>query len=103
MKATIAKIVNYIVQTTDPQSVLLFGSVADGTSNVHSDIDLLIVVERSEVKEFVEEKTQSYIRELGMNSDILVYLETEIEQASLQPESFLGSVVKNAKILYKKR
>jgi predicted nucleotidyltransferase len=103
MEYTLTRIVNYIVSVADPEAILLFGSVAHGCANIYSDVDLLVVTQESTMKNFITEKVACFIKELGLKSDVLVYSTTELERAILQPSSFLCSITKTSKILYKKQ
>ena len=44
MQEWVPDLVNVIVSAFDPESLVLFGSVADGTDGPDSDIDLLVVL-----------------------------------------------------------
>lgn len=103
MERTIEKIKDYIIDVAEPEAILLFGSVARGNHNVYSDVDLVVVSERSFSKKEITARLKSFIRELGLASDIHIHTLREIEKASEDPYSFLNLVVKNAKIIYKKQ
>ena len=103
MEKTLTKIVDYIVRVADPEAILLFGSVAHGCANVYSDVDLLVVTQESSMKNFITGKVECFIGELGLKSDLLVHSTAELRTAVLQPASFLGSIIKTSKTLYKKQ
>ena len=52
LEQTIKKIIDYIVHVTEPKEIILFGSMADGTANVYSDIDVLIISENDIIKKY---------------------------------------------------
>lgn len=92
-------------------SVVVFGSVARGTPNPHSDIDLLIVCKelpqgvRKRINDFlkIEESLNPFLREAqrkGFNIEISPVIKTreEVKRGSLL---FLD-LVEEAKILYDK-
>jgi nucleotidyltransferase-like protein len=67
--------------------VLLFGSLANGTWTADSDADLIVVV-RKEFSDFSSRwPYQIFLR--GIDTDSLVYSETEFERLSRDPGSFL--------------
>jgi uncharacterized protein len=102
MNETIEKIVAYAQYVTKPDTIMLFGSVAEGKHTVHSDIDLLIIVADTYHKQSIAKQIQSFARELSMSADVLIHTQDEVSDALLSPLSFLASIVKNGKIIYKK-
>ena len=40
------RIVGYLMETYDPEALLLYGSYADGSANRHSDFDALVIADR---------------------------------------------------------
>ncbi|CAM4076684.1 nucleotidyltransferase domain-containing protein [Zobellia nedashkovskayae] len=102
LDTTLKKIINYSVEVTAPEKIILFGSMASGKQNVHSDIDLLLITNAIHEKINVAKQISDFISELALKSDILIHSEVEIEKASLTPFSFLNSIVKKGKVIYKK-
>lgn len=68
--------------------VLLFGSFVQGNWTADSDADLFVVV-RKEFAAILERGRYAIFAE-GIPVDSLVYSETEFEQLSRDPESFLA-------------
>lgn len=104
MKKAIERIVAHAVRVSEPEEVILFGSMANGTNNVYSDLDLLLVLPADadfSRRQIIEQVTQ-YARELAVKADVLVYSKREVEKASEQPNSFLSSILKTGRITYKK-
>jgi predicted nucleotidyltransferase len=102
MMNALEKIIGYAVHTVQPERIILFGSLAHGRNNVHSDVDLLIVVEHPYRKNELEMQIRSLAKEYSLKADVLIRTPREIEQASLNPLSFLSSVIKDGKIVYEK-
>jgi predicted nucleotidyltransferase len=102
MQQTINKIVAYIVQIAEPDEVILFGSMAHGTNNVHSDIDLLIVTDGLSQKRQIVERVQQFAHEMALRADVLVYSRQDLDQACADPHSFLSGVRSSGKIVYQK-
>ena len=100
---TLKKIVNYSVQIAEPERIILFGSVASGKQNIYSDLDLLVVTNTIHDRRNLANQINSFVSEMALESDILIYSEKEIEKAALAPFSFLGSIAKEGKIIYQKQ
>jgi uncharacterized protein len=102
MNETIARIVAYARHVTEPEMIILFGSMADGRQTEHSDIDLLVVVDQPCHRQHFAKQITAYAREFGMPADVLIHTKEEVEMALLKPLSFLGSVLVTGKIIFKK-
>jgi predicted nucleotidyltransferase len=102
MTKTLEKIINYAVKIAQPEEVILFGSVAEGKNNVHSDVDLLIVTDDTYLKSYFEKQIKGFARELSLAVDVLIHSRNELENASLNSFTFLGNIMKYGKIIYKK-
>jgi predicted nucleotidyltransferase len=102
MTGALEKIVSYAIHVTEPEMIILFGSVARGTNNVYSDIDLLIITRQSYRKKELEMQISSFAKEYSLKADILISTPREIEKEALKADSFLSSVMKSGKILYQR-
>lgn len=102
LEKTLNRIVSKVVQMTSPEKIILFGSLISGRQNVYSDIDLFIIANDLHNRKIIVQQIHSFIEELALKSDIFIFDEKEIEQAKLAPFSFVGSVLKKGKIIYKK-
>lgn len=102
MNEIIEKIVAYAKNVTNPETIILFGSVARNEQTIHSDIDLLILTTDTYYKHIVAKQIQSFAREFGVSADVLLHTPEEIAKAGAEPLSFLSSIVKSGKIIYKK-
>ena len=93
-----------IVQTMQPEKIYLFGSYANGTADEHSDLDILIEVDKSDLRSShrglaVSSNFNKY-KELYFPKDIFVYTSNEIEKFASNKYSFLSSILKNSKLIY---
>lgn len=68
--------------------VFLFGSLTQGTWTADSDADLIVVV-RTELTDFAS-RSPYHIFVQGIATDSLVYSESEFEEQSRDPSSFLA-------------
>ena len=100
----IQDITKRIVEFIHPQKVLLFGSYAKGNANEHSDLDLLVIVENSELPK--RKREVLLYNWLGMRyrfpKDILVRTTSEVEEWKNVRQAFITSVVNESKVLYER-
>jgi len=84
------------------KSIILFGSVARGTADVNSDIDVLILVEDQEDVEPIESKARNYSeRKLEIANELVPVVETveEFRENLEKAERFEKNVAKDGIIL----
>lgn len=86
----------------EPEKVILFGSMADGTANRFSDVDLLIITENADMKQEIASRIVSYTHELSLKSDVLVYSISEMEKQCEQSNSFIAAIIKSGEVVYEK-
>lgn len=103
MKRTIQKIVDFIQTAIEPEKIILFGSIISGNRNVYSDIDLLLVVRDSSMKNSQTEIIQNYIRELSLHADVLIFDEQEFEIMAQKTNSFISAVLKSKIMVFEKK
>ncbi len=102
MKRTIERIVNYAVQVTDADEVILFGSMVSNISNVNSDVDLLVISESNISKKEAVEKIRNHANQYSLKTDVLIFTAKELEKELSTLESFVRAIHKSGKIVYKK-
>lgn len=102
MKKTLERIINYAVAVSDPEEVILFGSMVNGKPDAFSDVDLLIVCEDPVTKRYATEKIRSFCKEYCLNADILIYTNAEIKEQLRDPVSFMSAVMNHGRTVYKK-
>lgn len=74
-RSALAEIVRRIVETSDPEKIILFGSTARGDAGPHSDMDFLTI------------KTTSSKRELSANIRRAMYgVDVSIDLVVVSPE-----------------
>ena len=98
----IEPIVRRIAGELGLQRVILFGSLARGTSTRDSDIDL-IVIQETDVR-FVERPTEIlnrlYEKLSGWGIDILVYTPAEFDRMLAGGNFLLSRAVEEGKVIY---
>lgn len=103
-EAEIKNIVNNIIAISQPEKVILFGSYAYGQPHDLSDLDLLVVVKKSNEPKYkrAREIRRRLIGQLSIPKDILVYTSDEIEEWRKVPQAFITTAVEKGKVLYEK-
>ena len=80
-KEIIEEVKKRLVKTYDPLTIYLFGSYAWGTPTEGSDLDLLIVIDKSSEKPHVRgEKGSEALWNLKVPKDLLIYTKDEFMQ-----------------------
>ena len=89
------------VKKYKPEKVILFGSHARGTSDRHSDIDLVII--KRTRKRFLDRiKEVLAIIRPNFAIDILVYSPQEFKNMLAAGNAFLEFIVKDGTVIYEK-
>lgn len=84
-----------------PTAVYLYGSYADGTTDRHSDLDLLVIVEGSDLNAY-ERDAAAYraLCGLGVPKDVQVYTRAEFQERASLPVSFERTVKERGRLIY---
>lgn len=102
-KAVIDEVKNRLVKTYDPLAIYLFGSYAWGTPTKDSDLDLLIIVEKSEEKSYKRPLPgQRVLFGLGISKDLIVYTKEEFDRYSADATSLCHKIGQAGRIIYAK-
>lgn len=101
-KVTLNKIVSAIANAVKPKKIILFGSYANGKANDDSDLDLLVVVDKTDMPKY---KRARAIRKhlwgiTDIPKDIVVYTEKEIDEWVGVQSSFISNILKYGQVLY---
>jgi len=102
MKRTLERIVDYAAGISEPEMIILFGSMATGKANVYSDVDLLIITDNIFIKKDIIAMVKIFSNELSLKADVLVYTRSEIEGGAKEPNSFIEAIMKSGKVVYRK-
>lgn len=101
-KVKINEIVGKIARVINPKKIILFGSYALEKANDESDLDLLVVVENSDVPQY--KRARAIRKHLwGMSDipkDIIVYTENEIKEWQGVKSSFISNILEYGKVIY---
>jgi len=94
-----------IVETADPERIILFGSYGRGAQTEDSDLDILVIVKKSKYPRYKRART---IRKkiwglVSIPKDILVYTEKEIQESKDIKYSFISNVLAEGVTIYERR
>jgi predicted nucleotidyltransferase len=99
----IDKIVKRIVDTVQPEKIILFGSHARGAQKQGSDIDLLIINKSSEPRYRRSAPIYGALSDIMVPMDILVYSPEEIQEWSQVRQAFVTTALREGKVLYENK
>ena|SRR5579859_6916884 len=102
-KQLLDTIVGRIVDASDPDKVVLFGSRARGDASGRSDYDLLVIKESSEPG--FRRDVPIYLALAGVSApvDVLVYTPQEISDWSAVPQAFVTTAMREGEVLYERQ
>jgi uncharacterized protein len=100
-KEIIDEVKNRLVKTYNPIAIYLFGSYAWGTPTEDSDLDLLIVVDKSDEKSYNRSRPgQRALFGLCISKDLIIYTKDEFERISNDVTTLGYKIKKDGKVLY---
>lgn len=91
-----------IVETFQPEKVILFGSHAKATATAHSDIDLLVVFRALESKRKRTSDIRRTLSDFPISKDIVVATEADVERYGQLVGNVIGPALKEGKTLYER-
>ncbi len=95
-------VVDAIVRDLSPKMIVLFGSVARGTADSGSDMDLMVVMDTDEkhTRRSSEVQMTLWRRKLVLDADIIVVTPEEYEENKGNEHSFIHEIVSTGKIVF---
>jgi predicted nucleotidyltransferase len=99
----IGDIVRRIVETAQPDKIILFGSRARGDARPNSDFDILVIKESNEPG--YRRDAPLYLALAGLNApvDVLVYTPEEVTDWSAVPQAFITTALREGKVVYERK
>jgi uncharacterized protein len=98
---TIEEVKKRLVETYNPIAIYIFGSYAWGTPTEDSDLDLVIVIDKSDEKSYSRPRPgQQALFGLGISKDIIVYTKDEFEKSSNNVTTLCHKIKNDGKVLY---
>ena len=84
----------------DPMAIIVFGSVARGTADGHSDLDILVVMETDEPYFRRAMPIYKEVYRIPIPKDILVLTPEEFMETKDNPFSFTSEIVRTGKVVH---
>lgn len=100
---TLPPAIQRIVQTLDPEQIVLFGSYAYGAPTPDSDVDLLVIMETDATSAERSWAVSRLLIPRLFPVDILVRTPHEIERALAKGDFFIREIVTRGTLLYERR
>ena len=99
----IRDVVRRIVQTAQPDKIILFGSRARGDARPDSDIDILVIQDSTEPG--YRRDAALYLALAGMNVpvDVITYTPEEVRDWSAVPQAFITTVIREGIVVYENK
>jgi predicted nucleotidyltransferase len=99
----ISDIVRCIVETSQPDKIILFGSRARGDARPNSDFDVLVIKESSEPGYRRDAPLYVALAGLPVEVDVLVYTPEEVAEWAQVPQAFVTTATREGKTLYERK
>ena len=96
-------IVRRIVDTAQPEKVILFGSQARGTSRPDSDFDVLLIKQSDEPRYRRSAPLYVALADLPVEVEVMVYTPEEVGEWSEVPQAFITTAVREGTTIYERR
>jgi predicted nucleotidyltransferase len=97
------EIIRRIVESAQPEKIVLFGSHAYGRPHEGSDLDILVVMESDLPRYKRAVPIYRALAGLLIGKDVLVYTPQEIDAWSEIPQAFITQVMEKGRIIYEKK
>jgi uncharacterized protein len=100
-KETLEEVKNRLVKTYDPIAIYLFGSYVWGKPTEDSDLDLLIVIDKSDEKSYERVRPgQRVLYDLNISKDLLIYTKDEFDRISNNVTTLGYKIRREGKVIY---
>ena len=97
----LSKIEQRLVAALEPEQIILFGSYAYGEPTEDSDIDLLVIVSRSDEPRYRRSRiAYKALRGIGVPKDILVMTRTEVDRKAELSSSLVSQALERGRVIY---
>jgi len=95
-------IVRRIVDTAQPEKVILFGSQARGTSRPDSDFDVLVIKQSDEPRYRRSAPLYVALADLPVEVEVMVYTPEEVQEWSEVPQAFVTTAVREGTTIHER-
>jgi len=102
-EALIRDIVRRIVDTAQPEKVILFGSQARGDAGSSSDFDVLVIKPSDEPRYRRSIPLYVALADLPVEVEVMVCTPEEVDEWSQVPQAFVTTAVREGTTIYERR
>ena len=97
----VQKVINKIVEISNPRKLILFGSYVQGNHHINSDLDILVVA-GDEIDNSRKEgiRIRRALRGINMPIDILVVPEKRLDDLLKVPGLIYKEAIRKGKVVY---
>jgi predicted nucleotidyltransferase len=99
---TLREVVRRIVETAQPEKIILFGSAATGRMGPNSDLDLLVVKSGEYHHVTVAQRIYRSLRDLDYAKDIIVVTPQEVERYGDCPALVIYPALQEGRVLFER-
>lgn len=99
----LSEVVDRIVRKFHPEKIILFGSWARGTAREDSDLDLLVVLAKTEHTRKAAIQIGNLLSNLPIGKDIIVTTPEDIEKYGKTVGNILLPALTEGKVIYESR
>lgn len=92
--------IDAIVREFRPEMIIVFGSVAKGTADEYSDLDLLVVMDTDLEYHARASAIYRVVYRIPIPKDIIVLTPEEFESEKENPLSFVSEIVRTGRVFY---
>ncbi len=93
-------IIEKIVGRYDPKAIIVFGSVAKGTSTEDSDLDVAVILESNLSEHERNTEIRVCIGPIGVAMDLLVFTPEEVESQRNDHNPIISEILETGKVVY---
>jgi predicted nucleotidyltransferase len=90
-----------VVRCPDVEQIILFGSLVAGTPVPGSDVDLMLVLSRSD-RRFLDRIPEFLPAGFPVDVDVFPYTREEIERMTAEGNRFVQSVIREGRTLFRR-
>jgi predicted nucleotidyltransferase len=102
IQETLDEIVARIVRGFHPDKIILFGSHARGTTDAHSDVDLLIVMPVTDTRRRLATEIDLSLVGIDLPADVIVVTPEEVERNKDRIGTIIRPAIREGKVLYER-
>jgi uncharacterized protein len=99
----VADIVQRIVETAQPDKIILFGSRARGDARADSDFDVLVIKESDEPGYRRDAPLYVALADLPVEVEVLVFTPEEVAEWAQVPQAFITTATREGKTIYERK